>query len=306
MAPTEGYYFKEYLPLVSEVEQFQQALHKRPRRSFRVNKLKTSPAEIKEYFSNLNLKVEQSSFFDELFYWDDNSRRVSETFLYWAGHYYIQDPVSLLPVAALGLSKGEKVLDLCAAPGGKALYMAEIVGDKGCVVANDPAGRRRQVLQGNIQQLGAANLAVTGYDGRSVPEDKKFKAILVDAPCTGEGAQRYPEGPPEREEPEKRREISKRQFELLAKAYRLLASGGRIVYSTCTYNPRENEAVVSRLLEQTSAEIVRPELDLPHDPGVASWEELEFDRRLEKMWRCYPHHYGGGGMVFALLRRPEE
>ncbi len=286
--------------------EFQKA-HRRPAPGcFRVNGFKSSPGEINDYFNSQGIKLEQSEYFDNIYYWTETCRAVSETFLHWAGYYYIQDPVSILPVEVLGLVRGERVLDLCAAPGGKCLYIAEKVGEKGGVIANDPAEKRRRVLQANIQRLGAANVAISAYDGRVVPESKKFTAILVDAPCSGEGAQRYIDGPPEIEKDSAHREMAERQYQLLEKAYRLLAPGGRVVYSTCTYSPLENEAVVGRLLKEKEAILRKVNLDLPHRGGVVAWKNYEFNSELKKMWRCYPHHYNGGGMVFALLERPEE
>ena len=226
--------------------------------------------------------------------------------MHWLGYYYIQDPVSVLPVEALQLEKGEQVLDLCAAPGGKGLYMGQLLGNEGTVVANEPDGKRRQVLQSNIQRLGAANLVLTAYDGRVVPEGEKFSAILVDAPCSGEGAQRYPEEPPDVETKSQHQDLAERQYGLLEKAYRILEPGGRVVYSTCTYNPLENEAVVTRLLQNTGARMVDVDFDYPHGHGVREWENHQFHPEVEMIWRCYPHHYNGGGMAFALLEKPED
>jgi len=93
---------------------------------------------------------------------------------------------------------------------------------------------------------------------------------------------------------------------LLEKGYRLLEPGGRLVYATCSFAPEENESIISRLLKKTSAQIESMEMDAPHDPGVTEWKDTVYGDELESIWRIYPHHYDGGGMVFGRIRKPSE
>jgi NOL1/NOP2/sun family putative RNA methylase len=298
--------FEHYRELISDFQEFKKASVAPAPEALRLNGWKNGLDKFEKWIETQGYKVEKSPYFSDLYYWRQPDRFASSTVLHWAGHYYIQDPVTLLPVRALDLRPGETVLDLCAAPGGKSFHISRLVGLEGCVVANDPSPGRRQILQSNLQRLGVPNLVITPYQGQSVPENKLFDAILVDAPCSGEGSNRWPDGNPPRVSKSDREHLINTQQMLLKKAARLLVPGGRIVYSTCTYSPLENEAVVKRILEETTLVIEEIELELPHEPGVESWDEKQFGSELKKLWRCYPHHYDGGGMVFARLRKPGE
>ncbi|MFP4687485.1 MAG: RsmB/NOP family class I SAM-dependent RNA methyltransferase [bacterium] len=298
--------FKKYENIISDFDKFQKYVFSPGPEALRLNGLKIDPPNFLKTMKKCGYRVEQSPYFPDLYFWREKNCPASATVLHWAGYYYIQDPVTLLPVEALGLRPGERVLDLCAAPGGKSFYMAELVGVDGCVVANDPSPPRRQILQSNLQRLGAANLMITSYQGQSVPENEKFAAILVDAPCSGEGSNRWVDGDWPGVKKEQREQLIRTQYMLLKKAARLLAAGGRIVYSTCTYSPLENEAVVNRVLAESELEIAAIERNIPHDSGVCSWQGEDFAPGLKKMWRCYPHHYDGGGMVFALLKKRRQ
>lgn len=294
----------EYRLLVEDWEAFQESLRTPRPDAFRVNRRKTSPEKIRMYFEQNPGTVTQHPDLPDLFYWDEGDSPASKTVPYWAGHYYIQDPVTLLPVLALGLSEGETALDMCASPGGKSLHMSELVGPTGTVIANEPVPGRRYMLNGNVQRMGATNVEVTGYEGQSLPESRSFSAILVDPPCTGEGTVRRTSDDTIRAEEHERKKMVSTQWGLLKKAYRLLEPGGRLVYSTCTFAPEENEAVINRLLEETNAQLLDFDSPLPHDPGVTHWKSASYKQDVTSMWRCYPHHYDAGGMVFGKIRKP--
>lgn len=273
--------------------------------AFRINRLKTTVERVTDYLDRENLTVREHPCLPTVRFWTASDRPASSCLLHWLGAFYIQDPVSLVPVEALSPRPGELVLDLCAAPGGKSLYLAERVGPGGAVVANEPVGSRRRGLSSNLQRLGGINVRVTSYNGENVPESRSFSAILVDAPCTGEGTVTGEQSGMARRREEERRSLTDTQWRLLRKAYRLLAPGGRLVYATCSYAPEENEAHLARLLDETEARLEVPELDLPHDPGTAAWRDERYGETLRRVWRCYPHHYGGGGMVLGRVRKPD-
>lgn len=294
-----------YEPLVEAPDALREALASVRPTAFRINRLKTTVERTAEYLERQNLPVRKHPHLSTVRFWAASDRPASSCLLHWLGGYYIQDPVSLVPVEALAPEPGELVLDLCAAPGGKSLYLAERVGSRGGVVANEPVGPRRRGLSSNVQRLGATNVRITAYDGQSVPETRAFSAVLVDAPCTGEGSFTDSQPGMARRRPDERNSLVDTQWRLLRKAYRLLAPGGRLVYATCSYAPEENEAQLARLLRETDARLEDPGLQLPHDPGAASWRGEDFGEPLRRVWRCYPHHYGGGGMVFGCVRRPD-
>lgn len=298
--------FSAYRSIVSDWASFQECLRRPQPEFFRVNRFKSSVKEVEAYCGKYSFSIEPLEPFETIYRWNQPERVASETILHWAGKYYIQDPVTVLPVLALDLQEGEIVLDMCAAPGGKSLFMAEIVGNHGFVVANDPSPSRRMSLNGNIQRLGAANTAVTAYEGQSLPEDRQYSAILLDVPCTGEGSFRRSDQRLRRAPDEERKHLTDTQTMLLEKAYRLLEPGGRLVYATCSFAPEENEAIICDLLKKTSARIESMEIDGPHDPGVTEWKDKVYKDELTAVWRIYPHHYDGGGMVFGRIRKPFE
>ena len=231
--------------------------------------------------------------------WEPRGRYVREGFrpgadpLYLAGGYYMQEASAMAPARVLDPRPGERVLDLCAAPGGKSGQLAAALEGKGFLVANEPDSRRARALAGNLERLGVANAAVLNQLperlARAFPD--AFDAVLVDAPCSGEGMFRR--------DPETRAQWSKanvlgcarRQKAILLEAARMVRPGGRLVYSTCTFNALENEENVEALLR------ARPDFaPAPFSlPGVG-------DAR-DGCLRLWPHEIRGEGHFVALLRR---
>lgn len=294
-----------YEPLIGDSEALRRTLSGPRPRAFRINRLKTTVERVTDYLERENLEVREHPCLPTVRFWRVPDRPASSCLLHWLGGFYIQDPVSLVPVEVLAPRPGELVLDLCAAPGGKTFYLAERVGPEGAVVANEPVGSRRRGLSSNLQRLGGTSVRVTAYDGENVPESRSFSAILVDAPCTGEGTVTGSQSGMARRSARERRSLIDTQWRLLRKAYRLLTPGGRLVYATCSYAPEENEAHLARLLDETEARLEAPDLDLPHDPGTVVWRDDHYGEALRRVWRCYPHHYGGGGMVLGCVRKPD-
>jgi NOL1/NOP2/sun family putative RNA methylase len=225
-----------------------------------------------------------------------------------AGLIHVQEEVSLLPVALLDPRPGERVLDLCAAPGGKAAQIAVALGNRGTLVANDADWRRLSSLGRNLERMGAVNAVLTCADAASFPEaGAPFDRVLADVPCTCEGTSR--------KNPEvftwgdagERRDIARLQRAILRKAVRLCRPGGRIVYSTCTYAPEENEAVVAAALEEAGPDRLRlleaRVEGLRADPGLAAWRGERFPPELSRALRVWPHANDTGGFFVAVLER---
>lgn len=212
--------------------------------------------------------------------------------LHEAGAYYLQEPSAMLPAAVLDPQPGEKVLDLCAAPGGKTTQLALRMRGEGLLVSNEPVLKRAQILSRNVERMGITNaLVVSSMPG---PLAKRwpggFDAVQVDAPCSGEGMfRRHPET---RDEwtAEAPAGCAKRQAEILDSAAELVRPGGRIVYSTCTLNPIENEETVAAFCAR------HPDFS-PRAfalPGACA---------PTGMLTCYPHRMRGEGHFVALLVR---
>ena len=212
--------------------------------------------------------------------------------LHEAGAYYLQEPSAMLPAAVLNPQPGERVLDLCAAPGGKTTQLALRMAGKGLLVSNEPVPKRAQVLSRNVERMGIVNaLVVSALPAQLAARwPGGFDAVQVDAPCSGEGMfRRHPETMAEwtADSPAG---CARRQAEILDGAAALVRPGGRIVYSTCTLNPTENEDTVAAFCARHPDFSLRP-FSLPGAQAPSG------------MLTCYPHRMRGEGHFVALLQR---
>ena len=180
-------------------------------------------------------------------------RNVADTFGHWAGWFYMQQASTGLAADLLGARPGERVLDLCAAPGGKTLHLAEAMEGRGAVVAAEVNESRIRALLGNLYRLGTRNVMVVAGDGREFPEGATFDRVMVDVPCSALGAARRKGGVVPSRSRGFMHKITRSQEALLRRAIELTRPGGVILYVTCTFGPEENEAVVSRVLADTGA-----------------------------------------------------
>jgi NOL1/NOP2/sun family putative RNA methylase len=226
---------------------------------------------------------------------------------YLAGLCHSQEEASMLPVHLLAPRPGDRVLDLCAAPGSKTAQIALALGNAGTVVANDVSMSRLRALRTTLDRLGLVNVSVTRTDGTGYPREAGvFDSVLVDAPCSGEGtvrrrtrATRARVG----------RDYTGLQRALLRKAVQVCRPGGRIVYSTCTFAPEENEAVVDAVLGEADLRSVPLQLatvevpGLVLSPGVTEWNGQSFRSELRQAVRLWPHENDTGGFFVAVLRK---
>jgi NOL1/NOP2/sun family putative RNA methylase len=231
---------------------------------------------------------------------------VAQTLEHWLGLFQIQQTVMAVPTLALGARPGERILDLCAAPGGKTTHIAECMDDQGCLVAIDPKEKRLRGLMANVFRMGHTNVLVVAADGRELPKQPLFDRVLVDAPCSAEGNFRRTGGRLPRRDGTFVRYVTALQEDLLRRAIALTAPGGTIVYSTCTWAPEENEGILTRVLADAPVVMEPIPLDLPHAPGLLEWNGREFAPEVEMAWRLYPHHLDSGGAFVARLRRLED
>lgn len=180
--------------------------------------------------------------------------------LHATGCYYLQEPSAMAPVPVLDPKPGERVLDLCAAPGGKTTQIAQRMNNKGVLVANEPNRERCTILAENLERLGVTNATITQLDPDELCETYPayFDAILVDAPCSGEGMFRKDEDARRMWQRELLATYATRQISILRAALAMLRPGGRLVYSTCTLNPIENEAVCATMLRDHSTLSLAP------------------------------------------------
>lgn len=232
------------------------------------------------------------------------------------GGLLVQEEAAMMAVGALAPRPGERILDLCAAPGNKTVQLAKAVGSHGCVIANDVSASRLQILRGMVDRFRLSNVYVTVHDGASFPERSfegwqesiQFDAVLVDVPCSCEGTCRKNPSVLSQNTDSRSAELPGLQQALLKRAIRLTRPGGRILYATCTFAPEENEMVVDRVLKrpETGNEVQLESVDLPDvktRPGITSWNGTGLHPTMERTVRIWPHHNDTGGFFLALLRK---
>ncbi len=221
-----------------------------------------------------------------------------------AGLYYLQEPSAMAPAALLSPQPGERILDLCAAPGGKATALADALQGQGLLVANEINGKRAGILSRNIERMGIANALVLNMHPQAmeVPFSCFFDRILVDAPCSGEGMFRKEVAAVTDWSPDTVAMCAQRQLEILRSAAAMLRPGGYLCYSTCTFSPEENEGVISSFLE------LYPEFSPVSSafpwlsPAHPDWVQPADDRLLLG-FRLWPHKLAGEGHFAILLQK---
>ena len=220
-----------------------------------------------------------------------------------AGLYYLQEASAMAPAVLLAPQPGDRVLDLCAAPGGKSTQLAAALQGQGLLVANEIHPQRARVLSQNIERMGVANALVLNEHPARLAErfPRAFDRVLVDAPCSGEGMFRKEAAAVADWSAATVAMCAHRQREILESAAAMVRAGGRLVYSTCTFSPEENEGVISGFLRD------HPEFSLCavsapwFAPGRPEWVEHPAPG-LEKTVRLWPHRLRGEGHFGAVLQ----
>ena len=239
------------------------------------------------------------------FYYDGEKEQPAKHPYYFAGLYYLQDPSAMTPASRLPIEENDVVLDLCAAPGGKSTQIAAAMQGKGLLVSNEIHPARAKILSENMERMGVKNVMVTNESPQTLAGmfTEYFDRIMVDAPCSGEGMFRKNEQACEEWSPENVQICAARQQEILACAASMLRPGGRMVYSTCTFAPEENEGTISRFLEQHPQFHIVPVKKYPGmADGVAAWTKHPA-AEIGDTIRLFPHHLHGEGHFVAVLEK---
>lgn len=245
-----------------------------PCRAIRVNTLKISAEDFKKISP---FALEPVPWEPDGFYVDGES--LGKTVLHAAGAYYVQEPSAMSVVPELGVKPGGRVLDLCAAPGGKGTQIASYMQGVGVLVLNEPVLSRRDILAQNAERLGVKNATITCAAPQflSAAFENYFDKILVDAPCSGEGMfKKEPNAIPEWSL-QNVEACALRQQKILAEADKMLCGGGKLVYSTCTFSPEEDEMQIKNFLASHG------------------------NYKLSAMKKLLPHEIRGEGHFFAAL-----
>ncbi len=230
-------------------EKLLEANNERPGISLRANTNKISVDEFRELLQKVDLKFHEGNFIPGFFKLKTITN-ITDWEYFAKGFFSIQDESTGLPCILLDPKPGMRVLDLCAAPGGKSAFMSNLMKNEGEIVALDRYESRIKILDKNLSRVDASNVKVTEGNAHDFTDDEKFDRVLLDAPCSGLGTlSKKPDIKWKRELPDVR-ELAKVQYELLKKAATLVKIGGSVVYSTCTIEPEENFEIVKRFLDE--------------------------------------------------------
>ncbi len=227
--------------------------------------------------------------------------------LHQAGAVYFQDPGAMSAVACLPPTlRGGRVLDLCAAPGGKSAGLAALTGEQGFLLSNEIIPSRCRMLCGNLERLGVRHAAVTNAEPAQIGAwfDRWFDVTVVDAPCSGEGMFRKSEEAVHEWSEARVRMCADRQWDILSSVYDTVRGGGLLLYSTCTFSTEENEEIVARFLQE-HPDFSLADVSLAVQASTASGVTEGFCADMGKTRRFYPHVAPGEGQFMALFRRDE-
>lgn len=278
--------------LGTEYEQFAESYREVPYGGIRVNTLKIS---VEEMLALSPFGMQPIPWCSTGFYTEEGTRPGKHPY-YHAGLYYIQEPSAMAPVELLGVQPGDRVLDLCAAPGGKSTQIAAKLQGEGLLISNDLHPERTKALAKNLELYGVRNGIVLNENPERIAAafPKFFDRILIDAPCSGEGMFRKDEDMVKQWEPGTPEKYADMQREILNSAAAALKPGGTVVYSTCTFAIEENEGTIGEFL------VNHPQFSLvpvggtgSFAPGLGAYPEAA---------RLWPHKIKGEGHFMAVLR----
>lgn len=269
-------YLRRMQKILPDFEEYKACLRQAPYKGIRVNTLKISAAEFKKIspFELEQIEWESNGFLIE-------DEKPGRSVYHDAGLFYVQEPSAMCAAPLLDVKPGERVLDLCSAPGGKGTQLAQAMRGEGILVLNEKIPDRAKILLQNVERMGIVNAVVTNADPSELSErlEGYFDKVLVDAPCSGEGMLRKEAAAAENWSIANVEMCAARQKKILESAAKLVAPGGMLVYSTCTFSEEEDER-------------------------NAEWFVKEFPQfELLSQRKIYPHREKGEGHFVALFRR---
>jgi len=308
---------KTYLQRLSKIFGVREAVAERLastqlRSSIRINVLSPlSTNEIKAKLDTMGAELAPISWCPDAYHLLSDKRTLAESELFQGGHVYIQNASSLIPALAMQPQAGERILDVCAAPGGKTSHIQALAGGGATLIANDAMKPRLKKLEEVLTTFHVANATITNFEGQFIDRHVEelgggqFDRILLDAQCSGEGMLDLSHPGALRFWTEERViKMSYLQQKMLTSAWKLLKPGGVLVYSTCTFGPEENEGPVSRHLKHNDDAQIEPiDLDIPgRKPGLKSWGGQPFDPALKDAVRVLPSEFLEGFFVCRLRK----
>ena len=276
--------------LGDDFDDFLESLNNPIQKSIYINQNKISIDKFKEI---VDFSIEQIPYEKAGFYVDNEKKGRHP--LHHAGAFYLQEPSAMFTINSINFNGDETVLDLCSAPGGKTIQIANRIPN-GVLISNEIIKSRADILYSNVERMGLKNVIITNETPENMSDayGNTFDVVLVDAPCSGEGMFRRGEEVTDEWYPEINDMCAQRQLEILDCADKMLKQNGKLIYSTCTYSPLENEGVVNSFLKTYDYELINIEANLPRSID------------MPEAVRLYPHKVKGEGQFVAVLRKKDE
>lgn len=273
------------------------------------NRLRIEGSDLRTMLSTIGVPSRASSWHPSVLILEPDVT-LGRTFPYLAGLLHVQEEASIIAAALLAAQPGERVLDLCAAPGGKTAWTAVQMNNTGCVLANDLSGGRLIALRANLDRLGVINTAVMKSDARQrTYRAEFFDAVIADVPCSCTGTIRQNPSAAMIDTGPHLDFLVGTQRSILRTAIDACRPGGRILYATCSLLPEENECVLDAVLRERDDEVsLRPITleGITFSPAIREWGGRLLDPRIEHARRLYPHMNDTGGFFFALIEKPSD
>ena len=272
--------------------------------SIKVNTLKISEDALLRKLESKGFELEPVSVVSNAFYVKKAPFSIGATTEYLLGYYYIQNVASMIPSLVLKVTSGDIVVDMCAAPGGKTIQLAQSMDNQGVILAIDLNRQRMKSLRSNISRCGVSNTITIRMDAANLVDlhVKNISKILLDAPCSGSGL--IPSDPT-RKTSRSYEDIefcSLIQMKLIKSAINCLEKGGELVYSTCSIEPEENEYIIEEVLKQFKVELV--DLDFNFGvPGLINIFGRNLTPDLKKARRFYPYLHKTEGFFICKLKK---
>ena len=293
---------ERYSNIVDNPDKFTKFVNEPLKQSFRINTLKGEKEEVLDRLKNYDSEIEDIKWNDNAFV--SNLTNLGSSIEHFTGQIYIQELTSMVPpLIAKDVIEKNRILDCCAAPGSKTTQIADMMQNKGHILANDSRHTRIKSLRGNLDRLGVTNTTVSLRDFKSFP-NTKAELYLVDAPCSSEGTIRKKNAVARNWKEKDYERFSKLQKGLLKKACQMAPKGSTIIYSTCTFSPDENEKIISEILTEESIDLKRINLNgLKTGKGITEWKGQIYDKEVEKCMRIWPHQNDTGGFFVARMEK---
>ena len=293
---------ERYSNIVDNPDKFAKFVNEPLKQSFRINNLKGEKEEVLGRLENYDSEIERVKWNDNAFV--SNLTNLGSSIEHFTGQIYIQELTSMIPpLIAKDVIEKNRILDCCAAPGSKTTQIADMMQNKGHILANDSRHTRIKSLRGNLDRLGVTNTTVSLRDFKSFP-NTKAELYLVDAPCSSEGTIRKKNAVARKWKEKDYERFSKLQKGLLKKACQMAPKGSTIIYSTCTFSPNENEKIISEVLAEESIDLKRINLNgLKTGKGISEWNGQIYDKEVEKCMRIWPHQNDTDGFFVARMEK---